>query len=76
MISRWTPVVGVLRGNWAASNRVNLSLLQMGKFRVNNADDPDIRRWTTMGQRPQFRPTDHELALLRPHDHQPIRSHR
>jgi hypothetical protein len=43
MISRWSPVVGVLRGNWAASTGSNLSLLPLGTiFGVSNADDPDI----------------------------------
>jgi len=30
MISGWTPVVGVVRGNWAAAEGSNLSLLQPG----------------------------------------------
>jgi hypothetical protein len=43
LISRWSPVVGVLRGNWLASNGDNLGLLDVGQFfGVNHADDPDI----------------------------------
>ena len=43
MISRWSSVVGVLRGNWLASTGSNLYLLQLGEvFGVNHADDPDI----------------------------------
>jgi hypothetical protein len=43
LISRWSPVVGVLRGNWLASTGSNLYLLALGQiFGVDHADDPDI----------------------------------
>ncbi len=43
MISRWSSVVGVLRGNWAASEGVNLDAFGIGTFfGIKNANDPDL----------------------------------
>ncbi len=43
LIARWTSVVGVLRGNWAASLGSTVYGFDIGTvFGVKNADDPDL----------------------------------